>query len=318
MTIRLDALKDRGSNSVVLKNLRLALAALVLMGCTQAGPPGTPGSSGLSGSLIAMDALGVFQYDFKTGSKQRFVTGIQPQRALNTETIYVLRSGTQDTLKIATPDGNVVKSLSIPFTYGGAGFPQSLDPALSPDGKLIAFAAQPFEVVNGGPSTDPFYHVYVMTRDGALLADLRGYAQPAWTPDGRLVYAGSAPLYDGETGIYISGADLKNPKRLDGSLSAPNSPAVSPDGKSVVFENTGAWVVSIDGGVPRKLYAGSTILVWPVFSPDGKTVAVSEQRGNSSWLDLKILTLDGSKDPYVVYTSDGIGVDGSSRLSWSK
>jgi dipeptidyl aminopeptidase/acylaminoacyl peptidase len=306
--------------------LLLVLGLLSSSGCGQSGTatpppdnnPATP-TVKLEGFLTAADRLGVFTFDFSSGEKvQTLSGGLQPQRSQNGEIIYVRKDGSQETFIIADAKGNISSTLEIPFLYGGTGFPQYFDPALSPDGSLIAFAAQPFEVIDGGPYTDPYYHLYVMTRDGTLLADLRGYAQPTWTPDGRLVFMGSAPLYEGETGIYVSDADLQNPQRLDGALNAPNSPSVSPDGKQVVFENSGLWLVNLDGTNLRQVLTSDTVLIWPTFSPDGQTVAVSKVRGNSSWLDLIIVPLDESKDPFFVYTSSSVAVDAVGRLSWWK
>ena len=83
--------------------------------------------------------------------------------------------------------------------------------------------------------------------------------------------------------------DLRPPPnwRLEAVVATerPRSPAVSPDGRSVVFiqdrDTSDLWLVDLDGGVPRRLTTGRDPQPYwedtqPVFSPDGTQVAYAD------------------------------------------
>ncbi len=83
--------------------------------------------------------------------------------------------------------------------------------------------------------------------------------------------------------------DLKPPPswRLEAVVATerPRSPAVSHDGRSVVFiqdrDTSDLWLLDLDGGVPRRLTTGRDPQPYwedtqPVFSPDGTHVAYAD------------------------------------------
>ena len=95
---------------------------------------------------------------------------------------------------------------------------------------------------------------------------------PAWTPDGRIVYHTNAGV---GKDIWIMGADGGNPKQLTANTRANVGPAVSPDGRYIVFlsDRTGVphlWRMNIDGSDQRQIANGGGGEQIPQFSPDGR------------------------------------------------
>lgn len=137
-----------------------------------------------------------------------------------------------------------------------------LDPALSPDGRLLAYAA--------GEMLD--MHIYVRGVAGGnpvqISHDLPGEARmPRWSPDGTQI------LFSASGGVYVAPA-------LGGAarLIAP-SPARyatwSPDGKRVAYVDraeSAIYTRVVEGGTPRRLAQELDVhsLSW---SPDGRFIA---------------------------------------------
>jgi Tol biopolymer transport system component/DNA-binding winged helix-turn-helix (wHTH) protein len=86
-----------------------------------------------------------------------------------------------------------------------------------------------------------------------------GYFGVAWTPDGHIVYASVA---GGAWDLWTMNADGSNQKQLTSGVGSNYGPAVSPDGRYVVFvsnRNGGpfnVWRIDIDGGNPKQLTFG--------------------------------------------------------------
>src|SRR5581483_3711272 len=168
-------------------------------------------------------------------------------------------------------------------------------PAISPDGKLVAFASDRSKQGNldiwvrqiGG--RDPIR----ITKDAADESD------PAFSPDGAMIAFRSEK--DGG-GIYVVPA-------LGGSavLLAPlgRNPRFSPDGRWIAYcvggeavsnpGTTGVFIVGSGGGVPRAIHPEMATATYPVWSPAsdallvfGRKDAKAPARGELDWWILPI------------------------------
>ena len=181
-----------------------------------------------------------------------------------------------------------------------------LDPALSPDGQTIAYAA----------GATGRMRIYVRPLTGGRIVPLmdesfaEGQRWPQWSPDGsRIVFqAGRPPLSSrvATSGgmLYLTSALGGPPRKLFSSFpdGLAISPTWSPDGTRIAFGGSGGlYVASADGdGVPRVIATGSE-LHSPRWSPDGDKVAYvrggsiftfgEESLGNVSTSTLAVVTL---------------------------
>jgi TolB protein len=106
---------------------------------------------------------------------------------------------------------------------------------------------------------------------------------PTFTPDGRIVYQGCVRE---ACGLYVMNADGTNPRQIT-LFADDTAPAVSPDGKQVVYMSkaTGYWQVSlvnIDGTDQHLLTDDWYWNGLPVWSPDGKYIIFVSTR-DENW-----------------------------------
>lgn len=157
-----------------------------------------------------------------------------------------------------------------------------LHPKVSPNGRYLA-------VTINGDEQQIYNKESVAIFDLAttkMVAQFPGKYHGSWTPDNRLVMAGSdkwgstdQKLNHGpEPGLYISNADFSALTRIDKGLDdpAPYHPSVSPDGRQVAFVlNDHVWVMSLNGQGLRQLTAADNdnIETFPTWSPDGRFIA---------------------------------------------
>ncbi len=160
------------------------------------------------------------------------------------------------------------------------------DPALSPDGRLLAYASDR----SGEGNLD----IYVQQVGGAaplrLTRDPADEREPAFSPDGTSIVFRSEKDVGG---IYIVSA-LGGPARLI----APGGrrPQFSPDGNWIAYwvgsELEGAsfsirnsariYVVAAVGGVPRQVQPDFVAAAYPVWSPDSRHILFLGNRSNEA------------------------------------
>jgi Tol biopolymer transport system component len=107
----------------------------------------------------------------------------------------------------------------------------------------------------------------------------------AWTPEGRIVYATRQGV---GAGVWIMAADGTQQKQLTFNGGADLQPAVSPDGRYIVFVSSRAgrnqlWRMEADGNHPL-LLAGTEGVRSPSFSPDGDWVFYEGKTRGVSYL----------------------------------
>ena len=158
------------------------------------------------------------------------------------------------------------------------------EPALSPDGRQIAFAWD-------GPKKDN-YDIYIRLVEGGavvrLTSDPAPDHAPAWSPDGqRLAFLRDSAIY---LIPALGGVERKLVQMPRGSLflnlSAPTSISWSPDGRFLAFNSAqdGApaiWIVSTESGEYHRASTppkGYYMELSPAFSPDGRTLAYIRAR----------------------------------------
>ncbi len=189
------------------------------------------------------------------------------------------------------------------------GMDQSIDPAWSPDGRLIAFSAARFD----GRRLHP-YAVYVMNTDGRSLRQVTscdaeacqhngGDLIPAWSPDGsRIVFRRGGDLYVVNVRTAAVQLLFDCPDHTPGACNAITS-AWSPDGRTIAFVRTTlspdrVELVSMgaDGTGLRTLVsraAGDDILQ-PAWSPDGRYLTFTTTRGSPLRSSIWVMRPDGT------------------------
>lgn len=194
---------------------------------------------------------------------------------------------------------------------------EELDPALSPDGKLIAFSWK------GGANKG--LNVYVQQVDGGtpvrLTSEVARDGCPKWSPDGRYLAFSRLSVDATKNGIYLIPA-LGGPER---HLLTAWSGKVdwSPDGKYLVFSgrssaqgSTPLGILNIDSLAVRQLTTPPPNMQGDFdcsFSPDGQQVAFVRRAESASELfvvgttggEPRQLTFDNRRIDTPAWTPDG-------------
>jgi len=171
------------------------------------------------------------------------------------------------------------------------------DPALSPNGRRIAFRSR---------IGDENYEVRVVNTDGTGLRDLTNnpamdYA-PAWSPDGRQIAFASERRFP-LPHVWVMNADGSDPHVLTRAFTG-EYPAWSPNGKRIAFATNAQLtdtgfeivVVDVDGRNARRLTRNRANDMGPAWSPDGRWIAFESGRASRRGLnDVYVMRPDGSK-----------------------
>ena len=193
------------------------------------------------------------------------------------------------------------------------------DPALSPDGRQVAF------VWNGGEGGLVQLHVKLVGA-GEPLRLTRGpsdAACPAWSPDGRQIaflrHRDEPPRHE----IWAVPAQGGRELKLGTTDVEAHGLSWSPDGKLLAVVDKaseaggrGIFLISTATGERQKIEGAAGLEdLKAVFSPDGKTLALQRRRTETGTRELALQPLDGRKPSTLVlsagepwdldWTSDG-------------
>jgi Tol biopolymer transport system component/tRNA A-37 threonylcarbamoyl transferase component Bud32 len=130
--------------------------------------------------------------------------------------------------------------------------------------------------------------------------------EPAWTPDGRIVYYSNA---SGNGDIWVMNADGSGSRQLTSDPNNDSLPAVSPDGRYVAFVSNrsvgwGVWRMNADGGDAKELLRNVDQGYLPQWSPDSHRVFYTT-RDNGGRLALWNVPIDGGTPAKVTDALDG-------------
>ena len=179
---------------------------------------------------------------------------------------------------LINPDGTGKKTLVSGLQWNGT-------PALSPDGKRVAFATE----------RDGTAEIYAIDVDGSNLTRLTDNdvadVMPAWSPDGKRIAFCSERVFNetlssgsvvvlANMELYAMDADGSNVQRLTGNEEDMSVyPDWSPDGKKIAYMNVAGssaiYVVEVApaGSQPTNLTPTIEMSVWtPKWSRDGKYI----------------------------------------------
>jgi Tol biopolymer transport system component len=198
----------------------------------------------------------------------------------------------QYAILLVSPDGDILARLRH--------LPGSRDPAWSPDGSRLVFAAQ--------SSGEDAWGLYLADAQGQLigpvLEDSLPMTSPSWSADGALLlferWLEDSPNPDSE--IFTLRLEEGGPHRLPGSPAFEGSARFSPDGSQIVFTSQRAgqsdiYRMNADGSGLQRLTRGGSSEVDPAWSPDGQWIVFASNRGSPagrSNYNLYIMAPDGA------------------------
>lgn len=195
-----------------------------------------------------------------------------------------------------------------------------LSPAVSPDGKRLAVIE-----ADADGSSDLLLFDLTAKRAPAILSNGADWTDPAWSPDGKTIVVTA----------YDSGTPELLLKPADGGLRAtpiaglpagePYRPSFSPDGKWIVYtlrHDGKNDLHAFELASKRDVALTSDGESWnPTFSPDGSQLAFLRARAFiiDLWvMDLGTALTPGGSPKAALKITNGEGVDGANRPSWSR
>jgi Tol biopolymer transport system component len=239
---------------------------------------------------------------------------------------FVAGGTTTWSIYAANPDGSNLHRL----THPPAGVHDDL-PDWSPDGSNIIFE-RIFQPESNSPTvTDEIMRVDSNGRGLRQIATCTGRClsndDPQYSPDGRQIVFSRAMQIRGGTavdlGIWVMDSDGTNLQQLSelskDPLSEDHEPSWSPDGKNIVFmrlndtarprNKQALFIVSRNGGTPRRITPWTLNAGGPNWSPDGTRILFQSYRDCSCSQTSQVYTIQPNASRLQRLTDSGENIE---------